>query len=223
LLSGAKRPVLVLSEDLAPAAVEALGALLKGRPGWARALVLRQSGNARGKQDMGLHPGRLPGGVALKGSGAAARFEEAWGGKLPSEVGMGRAPARQALKTGKVGAALILNTDPYGLSLKPKDIKTGVFTVVLDLTAGTLADRADVLLPAASLAELSGTVTTLDGQVLATRALRTPAGDRTLFSVLTALSAALGKPVGFGSPVDLWQEIGELVPRYKGFRPPPVA
>ncbi len=101
--------------------------------------------NSRGAMDMGLTPELLPGYQAAAASGLPE------GMTLP-----------QMLVNEHLAALWVVNADPLrNATLAGKD----VFVVVQDLFLTATAQRADVVLPSASLYEKQGTVTNVCGEV----------------------------------------------------------
>jgi predicted molibdopterin-dependent oxidoreductase YjgC len=208
-LRAAHRPALVAGDGLGGEAAEALLELLAtlGRPD--RLLVLRRVGNALGRLRMGLHPATLPGGLRADVEADVQKVRLVWGGEV---AGPGPTPAtvREELRSGAVGAVLLVSTDPCGLPLGPEDVAASVFCVSLELGPSALGARADVVLPAAALAESAGSVLADDGRVLRTEAARPPAGGRSLFEVLAGLGSAVGQPGGPARASAVWSELARM-------------
>ncbi|MBN2496877.1 MAG: FAD-dependent oxidoreductase [Deltaproteobacteria bacterium] len=196
-LRAAERPVVACGDDLPIEVAEALGRLLEALDLHARLLLLPRAGNARGREDMGLHPAVEP------------------GGKPAAQPGPETADLLEAIARGELDGLLVFNTDPYGCPLDPARIHPDTFLALVDLKPSELADRADVLLPGAGLAEESGTVTSLDGRLLPTAAVRAPAGGRVTFDIIGGLARALsGK--AHERPADVWAELARLEPALAG-------
>lgn len=144
--------------------VEALAALaaLSGKVGRANSglIALLPGGNSRGALDMGVRPDARPGyaPTAQRGLGAA----EAW----------------EAAREGRVRAFWIAGLDPASsLPVAREALEAAEFVVVQDMFLTETAKLADVVLPAASVAEREGTYTNAERRVQRSRAARTPLGQ----------------------------------------------
>ncbi|WP_440007669.1 molybdopterin-dependent oxidoreductase [Halomicrococcus sp. SG-WS-1] len=91
------------------------------------------------------------------------------------------------------------------------------FLVVQELFMTETAEHADVVLPAASLAEKYGTITNTERRVQLVRpAVESPGEARTDAAILQDLAGRLGVDWDYGSPADVMDEINELAPIYGG-------
>ena len=91
------------------------------------------------------------------------------------------------------------------------------FLVVQDLFVSETAELADVVLPAASFAEKSGTFTNTERRVQAIQPVIEPVGDaRPDWEILQALSTRLGHPMAYESVAEITEEIAATTPIYGG-------
>jgi predicted molibdopterin-dependent oxidoreductase YjgC len=91
------------------------------------------------------------------------------------------------------------------------------FLVCQDIFETETTKFADVILPASSFLEKSGTFTNAERRIQLVDAAIVPPGDaRTDFDILTTISAALGHDMGFASPADVMDEIAALTPDWAG-------
>ncbi|AHG01755.1 formate dehydrogenase (plasmid) [Halostagnicola larsenii XH-48] len=91
------------------------------------------------------------------------------------------------------------------------------FLVVQELFMTETAKHADVVLPAASLAEKYGTVTNTERRIQLVRpAVDSPGEARTDAAILQALAGRMGFDWNYESPAEIMDEINELVPIYGG-------
>ncbi|MGO8760147.1 MAG: molybdopterin-dependent oxidoreductase [Terracidiphilus sp.] len=166
--------------------------------------------NSRGAADMGLFPDLLPGYVPVIAPGAFAEYPN-----LPSAPGKSLPQMLDAAAAGDLGALLIVGANPLSrASLDPSALKN-TFLVVQDLFLTETAALADVVLPAASLYEKSGTVTNTFGDVQMVRKAADRPGVKPDFEILVRLADAMGAdlkslvPFGrSGSTGDLGQSRG---------------
>jgi NADH-quinone oxidoreductase subunit G len=147
--------------------------------------------NSRGAADMGLLPDLLPGYVPVANGGA---FTDEYPG-LPSTPGLTRPEMFDAARAGKLGALIVVSADPVDrLKIDPASL-TGTFVIVSDLFLTPTAEFADVVFPAASLYEKTGTVTNTFGDVQLVRKAADKAGVKPDFEILVRLAAAMGADV----------------------------
>jgi len=147
--------------------------------------------NSRGAADMGLLPDLLPGYVPVAEPGA---FADEYPG-LPTAPGLSQPEMFDAARNGKLGALLIVGANPEkNRSIDPQSLKN-TFVVVQDLFLTETAAVADVVLPAASLYEKTGTVTNTFGDVQLVQKAADKAGTRPDFEILVRLAAAMDADV----------------------------
>jgi NADH-quinone oxidoreductase subunit G len=146
--------------------------------------------NSRGAADMGLLPDLLPGYVPVTAPGAFTEYDglPATPGKMLSEI-------FDAAARSELGALLVVGADPVAkLSVKPESLKK-TFVIVADIFLTETAALADVVLPAASLYEKSGTVTNTFGDVQLVCKAADRAGVKPEFEILVRLAGAMGVDV----------------------------
>ena len=147
--------------------------------------------NSRGAADMGLMPDLLPGYVPVTEPGA---FASEYAG-MPATAGLTEPEMFGAARDGKLGALLIVGANPVkARNVDPGSLKN-TFVIVQDLFMTETAAVADVLLPAASLYEKSGTVTNTFGDVQLVQKAADKAGVRPDIEILVRLAAAMGADV----------------------------
>ncbi len=147
--------------------------------------------NSRGAADMGLLPDLLPGYVPVAEPGA---YRDEYP-DLPKAAGLAQPEMFQAAAEGRVRALLIAGANPVKIhNLDPSSLKKA-FVIVQDLFLTETAAIADVVLPAASLYEKTGTVTNTFGDVQLVQKAADKAGTRPDFEILVRLAAAMGADV----------------------------
>ena len=181
--------VIVFGEELRGADVEGLVAWGLKR-GNVRFADLGDHANSRGAADMGLFPDLLPGYVPVTAPGAFAEYPN-----LSAVSGKALPEMFEAAGRNELGALLIAGANPVP-RLKP-DLAAlqQTFIIVQDLFLTETAALADVVFPAASLYEKSGTVTNTYGdlQIVAKAADRP--GVKPDFEILVRLAGAMGADV----------------------------
>lgn len=191
-----------------------------GRPGSAL-LPLRGQNNVQGSSDMGALPDTFTGYQSVADEDVAARFEAAWGVTMKRERGLKIPEMLDAAVAGDLKAMYIFGedvaqTDPNTTHVI-KALQSLDFLVVQDIFENETTRYADVILPASSFLEKSGTFTNAERRIqLVAAAIEPPGEARTDFDILTTISAALGHEMAFATPSDAMDEIAALTPDWAG-------
>lgn len=111
--------------------------------------------------------------------------------------------------SGKISGALVMLEDPLEdpeghLSADKLDA-----LVVVDHRLTRTARAAQVVLPAATLAETTGTLVSFDHRLRKIEKAATPPGGKTIGQLAVDLSRALGRPVPDNGPEDIRRDIFE--------------
>jgi NADH-quinone oxidoreductase subunit G len=139
---------------------------------------------------MGLFPTLLPGYVPVAEPGAFAEYPG-----LPQSPGKALGEMFAAAAVGNLGALLVVGANPVAtLRLDPAVLKS-TFVIVQDIFLTETAALADVVFPAASLYEKSGTVTSTFGDVQMAKKAAEHAGVKPDFEILVRLAGAMGVDV----------------------------
>jgi NADH-quinone oxidoreductase subunit G len=147
--------------------------------------------NSRGAADMGLLPDLLPGYVPVSAPGD---FAAEYPG-LPATPGKTLPEIFDAAGKGGLGALLVVGADPVArLGVKPEALKN-TFVIAADIFLTQTAALADVVFPAASLYEKSGTVTNTFGDLQLVKKAADRAGVKPEFEILVRLAGAMGVDV----------------------------
>ena len=143
--------------------------------------------NSRGAADMGLFPDLLPGYVAVSKPAAFAEYAG-----LPDQPGKTLPQMLTAASTGELGALLVVGANPASAQTGNPNALKNTFLIVQDLFLTDTAAIADVVFPAASLYEKSGTVTNTFGDVQMVKKAADRAGVKPDFEILIRLADAMG-------------------------------
>jgi formate dehydrogenase alpha subunit len=178
--------------------------------------------NSLGMKDMGISPYYLPGYQAIDSLDVIKKYKIGWDNILPTTKGKGLAEilsCSNGIKNG-LKALYIVGSNP--LANKTLDIEqlfTGLdFLAVQDLYLTETAKEADVVLPAASFAEKTGTFTNLEGKIQKLNKIYDAVGDSLSdWEILVRLSQKMGKSLPYKSIKDIATEIDNLVPIYQGY------
>jgi NADH-quinone oxidoreductase subunit G len=123
----------------------------------------------------------------------------------------------------ELDALLVVGADPVAKAAVNSAALKDTFVIVADLFLTQTAALADIVLPAASLYEKSGSVTNTYGDVQLVKKAADRAGVKPEFEILVRLAGAMGVdvkalvPFGKSGPFDpmaMLDEIARLVPAY---------
>jgi NADH-quinone oxidoreductase chain G len=181
---------------------------------------LAEDCNSLGALEMGVAPHLLPGRQSLTDDEALQRFSKRWNAKLPSEAGLSVDEMLEAATEGRLRALYVMKSDPATDCPSGKEpLEKLDFLVVQDLFLTETAQLADVVLPAASFAEVEGTFTNLAGRVQRVRkALRPPGEARPDVQIIAELAKSMGNDFGYASAAEVMAEIAKLAPMYNHIR-----
>jgi NADH-quinone oxidoreductase subunit G len=194
-------------------------------PGQTRYMALGDYANSRGAADMGMLPDFLPGYARVSDPAARATFGKLWGAELPSAPGMDARAIMNAAAAGRLRALYVVGANPvktFAAGAPPQFAErlAGLdLLVVQDMFLTETAQRADVVLPAASSYEKGGTLTNTAGEVQMTRRAVDSQGPRTDFDMLRILihqlsALGLGTAMRARTPEGVFEEIQRHVTGY---------
>jgi NADH-quinone oxidoreductase subunit G len=184
----------------------------------AHFLPALRRGNVMGALDMGLSPGVLPGRVGLEDG--RDWFAGAWGA-APIERGRDTTAMLGALAAGDMSTLVLLGADVLGdfpdRTLAERALEAADFVVAVDTLLSPSSARADVVLPATTAHERSGTTTNIEGRIsrLGPK-LVAPGQCWPDWMIAAELAARLGRDLGVSSSAELWDEIERLAPAHSG-------
>src|SRR5277367_980996 len=196
--------VIIFGADIQGSSLRDLISFGSKLPGHTRFMALGDYANSRGAADMGILPDRLPGYAALSDASERARFSKLWGSEIPAQPGMNARAMMEAAAAGNLKALYVVGANPLKtFEVKQPDRLAGLeLLVVQDMFLTETAQRADVVLPAASTYEKDGTLTNTAGEVQMTHRSIDPQGPRSDFDLIRILSHQLGI-LGVGAPIRL--------------------
>ena len=183
---------------------------------------LRGQNNVQGACDMGGLPNVFSGYQPVTDANARAKMEAAWGVEnLPDWVGLTMTGMVPAIPEGKIKALYIVGENPV-ISDPDSDhlvkaLKQLDFLVVQDIFLTETAKLADVVLPAATFAEKSGTFSNTERRVAPVNQVIPPLGDsRPDWQIIAGISQRLGYPMDYADPEAIFEEIRKVTPSYAG-------
>ena len=187
-------------------------------PGKTRFVPLGDYANSRGAADLGVLPDALPGYASLSDAAARAKFESAWGAKIPEKPGKNVRAIFEGIESGAIKALLVFGSNPVrSFGVKPEMLAKLELLFVADLFPTETVNLADVVLPAASFAEKSGTVTNTCGEVQALKKTMRKSGTRSDLEIIAALAAQFAA----NWPYRSWEDVlREIVSQVRGYAIP---
>ncbi|MCR3921454.1 MAG: FAD-dependent oxidoreductase [Firmicutes bacterium] len=170
-------------------------------------LAMYDGGNARGQLDMGVHPDLLPGRMPVSDEAAAKRFAAVTGQAVPQNAGYDLAEIVDRIARGEILSTLIIGDD---IELTPEVIGANTLVVAMATTWRDDLALADVVLPAATYAETTGTIINSEGRLSKLNAALAPLGGKDNLEVLQALAAAMGKPFATQTAAEVLTEAKDV-------------
>lgn len=184
----------------------------------ARFLPALRRGNVHGALEMGLAPGLLPGRTPLDGDGNW--YRSIWG-SVPAEAGSDTASIIAKAAAGEIAVLVCLGADPVrdfpGKQLIDEALAVGTSIIAIDAFTNSTVSEASIVLPAAAFGEREGTHMNLECRLSpVTKQVNPPGTARSDWMIAAELARRGGIEWDFSSSEDIWEEIAEIVPRFKG-------
>jgi formate dehydrogenase major subunit len=191
-----------------------------GRPGTGLH-PLRGQNNVQGASDAGLIPMVYPDYQPVGDEAVRHKFEKAWGVPLDPRCGLTVVEIVHGALEGTIKGMLMLGENPFlsdpNVNKVRKALASLEFLAVQDIFLTETAEFADVILPASSFFEKTGTYTNTDRRVQIGRTVLPPPGQARLdWQVLCELATRLGYPMHYDSPQDIFAEFAGLTESYRG-------
>ncbi len=186
-LRGEQNLIIIFGSEVRGADVASVIKFGAGIPG-AKFVCLADYANSRGAADMGLFPDLLPGYHRVADTG---KFHEEWG-SIPTTHGLTLPQMVEAAKAGQLKALYVVGANPVGhLSIDPF-VFSNTFVVVQEMFLTETAFIADVVLPAASAYEKSGTFTNTCGDLQILKKAGEVTGTKSDFEMIVRVADATG-------------------------------
>lgn len=193
-----------------------------GRPG-VGVNPLRGQNNVQGSADMGVQPHQGAGYLDVTKPDVQARYEEFYGVNLPKHVGYKIPEMFDAALEGKLKAIWIIGedvvqTDPNTQKVI-KALESTDFVVVQEIFMTETAKYADVILPASSFLEKSGTFTNGERRVQRVNAVIEPLeGTKPDGQIIVDIMNRMGYQQPDYTPDGMLEEISQIVPFFAGIQ-----
>lgn len=184
---------------------------------------LRGQNNVQGAADMGCQPHQGAGYLDVTKPEYHKMYEEFYGAKLPDYVGYKIPQMYDAALAGKLKALWLMGednvqTDPNTLHVKNALSKLDLL-VVQEIFMTETAKMADVVLPASSFLEKSGTFTNGERRIQRVQAVVEPiAGTKPDGQIIAEIMNHMGYKQAPYDPATLLEEISQIVPFFAGVK-----
>jgi predicted molibdopterin-dependent oxidoreductase YjgC len=170
---------------------------------------------------MGALPNLLAGHMEVDDEAARVHVGAIWQAKIPASRGLAAPEMIQDIASRKIRALYVIGENP---KLSDPDwnhlhhaLKNLDLLVVQELFLSETAQVADIVLPAASVAEKDGTFTNTERRCLRIRKAIEPVGNALPdWQIIARLSEAMGHPMPYASAEDIFNEITALTPKSYG-------
>lgn len=191
-----------------------------GRPGTGLH-PLRGQNNVQGASDAGLIPMMYPDYQRVGDPAIRAKFEKAWGLPLDPTPGLTVTEITTGALEGRIKGMYCLGENPFlsdpNINKVRKALTRLDFLAVQDIFLTETAEFADVILPATSYLEKTGTYTNTDRRVQIGRpALVAPGEARLDWQIVTEIATRMGYPMLYEKVEDIFDEFVATTHEYQG-------
>lgn len=182
---------------------------------------LRGQNNVQGASDAGLIPMVLPDYTNLGDDQGRKRFEDAWGQAIDPEPGLTVVEIMNAALARDIRAMYIVGENPAmsdpDLNKTRRALVALDHLIVQDIFLTETAAFADVVLPATSFYEKTGTFTNSNRQVQLGRKVLEPPGDaREDLWIVQEIAKRLGLDWAYDDAEHVFEEMRTLMPSHAG-------
>jgi formate dehydrogenase major subunit len=190
------------------------------RPGTG-AYPLRGHNNVQGAGDIGAAPNTFPGYQSVMDDQLRAKFELAWGVKLPNYRGLDNHEMVEAIHEGKLRSIYLAGEDMIYADSNANVVAAAFekldFFVVQDIFFTETCRYADVILPGAPALEKDGTFTSTERRIQRFYQALPELGDsRADWKITQSLAQKMGAAWNYNHPSDIMAELASLTPLYAG-------
>jgi formate dehydrogenase (NADP+) alpha subunit len=188
---------------------------------------LRGQNNVQGACDMGAMNTNMPGYQKVADPAVRDKFAAAWGVPLPTDAGGKLTDFFERAGEGKIKAIYAMGEDfvrsePNSAKII-EDLSKLELLVCQDIFMTETAKLAHVVFPAACFAEKDGTFTNTERRVQRVRkAVEPPAQARADWQIVCDVAAAMGHPMSYAHPSEIWAEMASLSPNFAGISYPRI-
>ena len=191
-----------------------------GRPGTGLH-PLRGQNNVQGASDAGLIPMMYPDYQRVSDPAVRAKFEKAWGLPLDPTPGLTVTEITTGALEGRIKGMYCLGENPFLSDPNVNKVRKALtqldFLAVQDIFLTETAEFADVILPATSYLEKTGTYTNTDRRVQIGRpALAVPGDARLDWQIVAEIATRMGYPMLYEKVSDIFDEFTATTHEYQG-------
>ena len=193
---------------------------------------LRGQNNVQGASDVGLIPMVYSGYQPVDNPIVREKFERTWGVSLDPKPGLTVIEIMAGALKGQIRGMLMMGENPFlsdpNMNKVRKALQNLDFLVVQDIFLTETAEFADVILPASTCAEKTGTYVNTNRMVQLGRQAVTPPGDaridgdilidlaKRMLALEKGTPAAARKSWDYQSVEEVWREIVSVTPIFEG-------
>jgi NADH-quinone oxidoreductase subunit G len=191
-------------------AVAALAATSGAKIAW----VPRRAGE-RGALEAGAIGNLLPGGRPVSDAAARVDVAAAWTVEsLPTSVGLDSKEILTAAAQGEIQALVIGGVDPFDMHKPDLAGLDSAFVLSLEIRPSAITERADVVIPVASVVEKSGSFMSWEGRTRSFEQSVPESPHQSDLYILSLIADSLEKPLGFSTVRGAAREFGTLANWY---------
>ena len=182
---------------------------------------LRGQNNVQGACDMGGLPNVFPAYQPVNVEANTEKFSKAWGKALPNQVGLTITDMIPAMIEGRLKALYIVGENPKISDPDQNHLDKALANLELlvcqDIFLSETAQRADVVLAGAAVAEKEGTFTNTERRCMRIRKAVEPVGDALQdWEIICRLSTAMGFAMSYENSEAIFNEMTKVTPSYGG-------
>ncbi|MBM79286.1 MAG: formate dehydrogenase subunit alpha [Planctomycetaceae bacterium] len=181
---------------------------------------LRGQNNVQGASDAGLIPMVYPDYQPVTNEATREKFEQAWGMSLDHDPGLTVVEIMHGALNKTIQGMYIVGENPFisdpNVNKVRKALASLDFLVVQDIFLTETAEFADVILPASTYFEKTGTYTNTDRRIqLGRQVLDSPGEAREDWRIICEIGSRIGLEMNYESSADVFQEFASLTKNYQ--------
>jgi predicted molibdopterin-dependent oxidoreductase YjgC len=184
-----------------------------------RIYLLSERSNEQGLLDMGCAPNLLPGYRPLGYAEFRKKYDAAWKTSIPEQPGLTIFEMIEAAKNGSLKGMYIMGENPVFNLPNSGDVEAALkkidFLVVQDIFLTETGKLADVVLPALSWSEKTGTFTNMERRIQRVRKAVTREGSMEDWRIISEVSGNMASKMHYTTAEDVFSEISKVSPLHR--------
>ncbi|MBT5020248.1 MAG: formate dehydrogenase subunit alpha [Planctomicrobium sp.] len=189
-----------------------------GKPG-SGLHPLRGQNNVQGASDAGLIPMVFPDYQSVTNDEIRNKFEQRWGVELDPNPGLTVVEIMKAALAKEIRGMYIMGENPFLSDPNANKVRKALanldFLVVQDIFLTETAEFADVILPASTFFEKTGTYTNTDRRVqLGRKVLDSPGEARLDWEIICEIANRMGCDMNYSDVAEVFDEFASLTENY---------